>query len=70
MFEFLKFKWQAKVAIATMRKDVELKRVAHDAAHNIAITRIDKTVFGQPHRNYKEIYDSEYDRLLVKLSAT
>jgi hypothetical protein len=67
MFRIFKYIWDAKVQIAKMNQSVTLKKIAHDAAHNIAMSQIDTTIIGHPRRNYKADYDKEFNRLLIKL---
>lgn len=68
MYKIIKKIWDSKIKIAKLQRDYELKKIAHSAAHNIAINHKDNTIIGYPTKLYKMIYKREYNRILKVLT--
>ena len=69
-FELISSIWDKKIKIAEINKNIEFKKIAHEVAHGIAMTKKDNEVIGQPLRLYKENYEKEYTIAIKRLLET
>jgi hypothetical protein len=70
MWNALKYIWDKKLEIAELARKTQMEKLAHEIAHNIAMSVTDNTMLVAGNApEYQEIYETQFDRVMIKLNT-